>query len=332
MSKILLAILLTTLTTVELGQTKRSHQVPGSDKQAPGGEGETVVQLTFDGIMVFRRVENHYEVGVLDQSAATGHEFVVFLGTDQIQPGKLKQFLRKGNIWRLEIITPSGQKKADISERRNKDCNRLQDTVSQEDSKHAYDFCWIMDLENDFHNQELELIPGMLKPIIWLNNGELYTQSKYDQLERKKNSDPSCSNYGFVAQTIALQIKLQKDEKLVLRVDGTQENVFELPRDGVNVSIFNRPEKKKSKEKHNAQTTSACNFQPSHFRYYYRLFRNLPEASQYDIQPKQGGLLPFNRFHPSNKSHSKFDDARKDTFDNQSCGGVLLGRGTSSLH
>src|ERR1041384_3848989 len=114
MSRILLAILLTTLTTVELGQTKRSGQVPGPDKQSMAGAGETDVEITFDGIMVFRKVENHYEVGVLDESAAKGHEFVVFLGKDQIPPGKLKQALRKGNIWRLEVITPSGQKEANI--------------------------------------------------------------------------------------------------------------------------------------------------------------------------------------------------------------------------
>jgi hypothetical protein len=331
MSKILLAILLATLTTLELGQTRRSHQGPRSDKQPIDRQGEISVEVTFDGIMVFRKVENHYEVGVLDESAATGHEFSVFLDKNQIQPGKLKQFLRKGNLWRLEIITPSGQKEANILERKNKACNRLQDTVNQEDSNHAFDFCWIMDLENDFHNQELELIPGMLKPIIWLNNGELYTKYKYDQLERKQNSDPSCSNYGFVAETIALTINLQKDEKLVLRVDGTQENVFELPRDGVSVSIFNRPAKKKSKEKHNTPT-SACNFEPSHFRFYYRLFRNLPEVSQFDIQTKQGGLHPLNRFQPPNKAINKFDEARKDTFDDQACGAVLLGRSSSSLH
>ena len=331
MSKILLAILITALTTVDLGQTRRSRQVPGSDKQSIDREGEISVEVTFDGIMVFRKVENHYEVGILDESAATGHEFSVFLDKNKVPPGQLKQFLGKGNIWRLEIITPTGLKDANISERKNKDCNRLQDTVSQEDRNHAFDFCWIMDLENDFHNQELELIPGMLKPIIWLNNGELYTKLKYDQLERKQNSNPSCSDYGFVAETIALKINLQKDERLVLRVDGTQENVFELPRDGVSASIFNAPPKKKFKEKHNTPT-SACNFEPSHFRFYYRLFRNLPESSQYDIHPKENGLHPLNRFKPSNKTNNKFDEARIRSFDDQACGTVLLGKSSTSLH
>ena len=331
MSKILLAILISALPSANFGHLKGLPELPAStQKRAFNAKGEITVEVTFDGIMVFRRVGDHYEVGILDEATAKGHQFSVFRGRTEIPRKELKQFLGKGNIWHLEIVTPSGRNNPSIWERRSQDCDRLRDTVAREDRNHAYDFCWIMDLENDFHNQPLELIPGKLKPIIWLNNGELYTKLKYDQLQRKQSYTPSCSDYGFAAETIALKIQLQKGEKLVLRVDGTKDNVFELPRDGVSASIFNAPPKKEYMDKHNT-SASACYFEPSHFSFYYQLFRNIPADSQYNIKPKRNGFRPLNRFRPSRRS-DKFNEVRKDTFDNQACGAILLGRSTTSLH
>ena len=319
-----------------LGPVPQSHSflaMPQDNSVAANARSITV-EVTFDGIMVFRKVtkgKDHYEVGILDKSTAPDHEFSVFLDKKQMKPEVLQDFLKKGNIWKLEIVTTSGTKDPDIWERNKKDCNRQQDTTMFEDLDHAYDFCWIMDLETHFHNQELKLSEGKLKPIIWLNNGELYTKFKYDQLQRKQYSDASTwSDFGFVAETLALQIKLRANETLRLRIEGTTEKVFELPKDGSIASIFNAPPAKKYTKSHNTRKTER-KFEPSHFKYYYGLFPQIAHARKYDIQPKKDGLRPINRFQPSDRRYREFNDIRRRSFDNQACGTVLLGMSNDSL-
>src|ERR1051326_7361285 len=205
--------------------TQVSTATPGAPATARADKS-TVVQVTFDGLMTFEKLpDGHYEVGVLPRAASQDHYFQIVIDGKAIT---LPKQTTATPIWTLDVVTPSGIKPQDIYPRSHKPCNRLQDTTAFEDLDHAYDFCWIMDLENDFGSpRTLKLKSDALIPIISLRNGELYTLSKYDEQERQ-DSRKNYVEYGFVAETIALQIKLAEGEKVRLRVPGRADPLFTL--------------------------------------------------------------------------------------------------------
>ena len=194
--------------------------------------------------------------------------------------------------------------------------------MAKEKSDHALDFCWIMDLESEFHGgQPLKLKQNVLKPIIVLNNGELYTKFKYDELEREQRPKSGSWNpYGFVAETLALKVNLRKGEHLVLS-NGTGQEVFRLPsaKGDVIAGLYNSP------PKHSKSMRASSAREPSHFLYYYDLFTNVAENEKVDIQPKQGGLKPLNPFPKPRPKRGLDDLVRMFTFDNQECGAAFLG-------
>lgn len=280
------------------------------------------VEVTFDGLMVFRRVGNHYEVGILDENTAINHELKVTIGETPISSAKLAKFLNSGNQWSLDVVSASGKKAPDIKPRQNKQCSRLQDTKDGlVDIDHVFDFCWIMDLETEFHGgKALVLKPKKLKPIIKLNNGQLYTKYNYDELERVKGHSTTYTPFGFVADMLALRVDLKDNEKLELTV-GNQV-VFSLTPNGErSAGIFNAPKGPDMGE--------------SHFRYYYNLF-DVPDSEQYDIRlwKEMKDRHPLNRYfgrQPSDKDFNAFDKLRILTFDNQMCGAVFLGKSADPL-
>lgn len=295
---------------------------------------KVTVEVTFDGLMVFRKVKpDHYEVGILDKNTATDHEFHVVVGGKEFTPTEIYKFISPGKDgkaknWRLEVLTSSGQPKPhDIHARHVRDCNRLQDT-ELEDVNHVFDFCWIMDLEKEFNgNQEFKLKEGKLIPIIELNNGELFTKFKYDQLNRKRRPSGTSHDFGFVAETIAIQVELEEDESLVLTGGGGE--VFRLSGKGPRqAGIFNAPPPMK-KYKMGDQ---------SHFPFYYELFEKPTTGTGVgdDIEAKQGGRRPMNRYYPyidarDRKKRALDDQIRFFTFDRQACGAALLGKSTDPL-
>jgi len=306
------------------------------EPNAAGAKGKTtMVEVTFDGLMVFQRVGDHYEVGILGKETAIDHEFKYTIGKDKNKDKKkdkarkalVTQLMSSEDIWRLEVVNRSGRKPADIKPREVKGCNRLQDTIDGHvDLEHVFDFCWITDLEREFHGgQTLTLKPGKLKPIIWLNNGELYTKYNYDELERENRPDgPTWSDLGFVTETVALRVDLQEDEYLVLSAAGREVFRLPTPEGERNAGIFNAPRVKYRTMKHGAR-------EHSHFLYYYELFSNVAGGEKIDIRRKTPARRPLNRFYPDISYSAPDDDVRIRTFDRQACGSVLLGKSTGPL-
>lgn len=319
-----LLIALLVFTGLGLLNCSQTRPAPPDQPQAQANKSPTV-EVTFDGIMVFRRVGDHYEVGILDKDTAVDHEFRIVVGDNVVPDNRIAQLMNSGNIWSLDVVDASGQKRSDIKSRQVKPCNRLQDTAAgQVDRAHLFDFCWIMDLEGEFHDgQTFDLIPGKLKPIIHLNNGELYTKYNFDELERAKGHSTTYSDFGFVADMVALTVDLKDDERLVMTVAG--QEVFSLTPNGVrSAGIFNAPKKNDSMDT------------DSHFHYYYDLFRSVPESEKYDLRLVEESRRrhPLNRYSPKDRSAKDFtalDDIRIRTFDNQMCGAVLLGKSTDPL-
>jgi hypothetical protein len=304
---------------------------PENYSVAANYQSTTTVEVTFDGLMVFRRVRgtpDHYEVGILDEATARGHEFVITLENKTLGT-KRTSSTTEPKKWSLHVLTAAGaQKPIDIKPRDVKPCRRLEDTDDPEDLEHVFDFCWIIDLEQEFHGgQPLKLKPNKLKPIILLNNGQLYAKYKYDQIERESSPDGQPADFGFVAETIGLRVDLERNERLVL-IDDAGKTVFTLKPEGPqNAAIYNAPPTGMNRR----AKRQGCPYE-SHFPYYYDLFDNVSASEKIDICPKESGLRPLNRWFEPDAKHSKQNDKlRKRTFDDQSCGATLLGRSSDPL-
>src|SRR5690349_12501080 len=71
----------------------------------------TTVEVTFDGLMVFRKVSDHYEVGVLDGTITRGHEFKITVDNEEkkIERVSSKDPKDKGpKKWSLHVLTAAG--------------------------------------------------------------------------------------------------------------------------------------------------------------------------------------------------------------------------------
>ena len=341
MSKTLLRILIIALPILSgfSQQFDRSQSVAAKGANHSAAQsGPRTVEVTFDGLMVFAKVGNHYELGVLEPNTAVDHEFKITVGKDPIDDSRIKQLLSLGNTWTLDVVSGSGTRATtnppNVTRREAKTCNRPLDTTNEHTNyDHVFDFCWMMDLENEFHGgRALALRPNKLKPIIFLNGGELSSKFKYDELEKERKPNDYIS-YGFVTETTGLKVDLGANERLVLKVGG--ETVFSLPTaDGItNAGIFNAPKKHYVPTKRDGQDHS-------HFLYYYDVFSNVASNERYDVRAKTDGRRPLNRYFPDLRFHNKNylqatnradDEVRMRTVDDMACGGGFLGKRTRSL-
>jgi len=311
----------------------RSQSFSALNKTSPTQPEGTKVEVTFAGLMVFRQVGDHYEVGILNKDAAPDHQFAVLVGKTPLDADKVSQWALAGP-WSMNVVGPSGENHS-IDVQHLKPCHRLRETQHHNDADkpHFFDFCWLMDLEKEFNGgKQLRMIKGKLTPIIKLNNGELYTKYNYDELERAKGGSEKYKPLGFVADMISLRVNLQANEKLELRTVNN-ELVFSLTAGGeTEAGIYNAPPEHsyvKSKD-------GKLKEEESHFQYYYNLFA-VSKPKQYKIRVSDDA----NNNHPPNYyPHSRPSVYDKDDpfnkfndlcFDNQMCGAVFLGRSTEPL-
>src|SRR5215831_9400940 len=137
MSKTKLGMLIIALLTSAGGPNRvnRSQALLGSSEDYSGpafGQSQpTLVEVTFDGLMVIRQVDSHYEVGVLEgQNTAPHHKFSVTVDGSPLPDKRVGQLLALGNTWSLDTVTSSGMGLgAAINARQVRSCNRKADTV-----------------------------------------------------------------------------------------------------------------------------------------------------------------------------------------------------------
>ena len=278
-----------------------------------GRVNSSTVEITFDGLMVFHKLGNHYEVGILDAVAtpAPHHKFAITV--DDVPVGNDVEALKAlGNAWVLEVAR--GDAGVNIHDKHH--TTRFDDS---EETKE--DFTWIIDLESsEFQNEKLDLFPGKLKPIIQLSKGELFTKYKTHRLKRKRGIG-AFDSFGFVADKIGLRLNLSGEEELVLKVVGEGKNgeAFRLKANESHpyykVAIRNVMNHEMVKAK--IKTAS----EPSHFQYYYKLFDNVSKFKRFEFEKE---------YKPSINSRDTMGDFSK-TLDSSKCcpyicGQLLLGK------
>jgi hypothetical protein len=260
---------------------------PTNDQESgPGTPPPRTVEITFDGLMVFHKSGNYYEVGIPDNAAIheTGHQFSIAVTPDpgtrpKLDKARLTYLKGLGNNWLLEVDGSSQGNRQGITEKeKGHDHKRLTDSEEGQ-----WDFSWMMDLESrEFHGHKLDLIPGNLRPIIHLSTGDLYTKYKSEKLRRQHGEKAQFTDFGFVTETVGLKIELQDGEYVVLRVSGEGEDGEAFRVNSGVVAIEN-----------SSNHLSAASTGPSHFQLYYGLFSDKTKRFDFALKkPPEGPLNP----------------------------------------
>lgn len=274
MSKIIATLLLTAITLLPINAVPRSTPSP-----ALNGEREVVV--LFSGLLVFHfnKEKNSYEVGVV-APAAHGHKFCIQrkgapfpLCREDLAPAL-------GDKWTLSISNSPGGKPRAIG-------HGGQRRVDHEEGQ--FDFDWIVDLEGpEFHNKQLELIPGKLKPIIQLPKAELFTMYKSPDMLRWQGTKPDKPPvFGFVSETIGMRVTLKPKEVMLLTDDKTGAEILRVdyapPSPGGSNELieFNNVRKPTPMGSHPPAG-------PSDFSMYYPLFEGLDDKDKFDFDINPG--------------------------------------------
>jgi len=306
MSRSMMAAILATLLVFScLSCNKRG--APTSATFAPDSVGVTIL---FGGLMVFHKENGmpSYEVGILGPDASPGHVFTV--SVDGVV--KDRQHLPSGGNWTLELTNSQAPAAFVLTEVGHS--ARHPDDVNGQ-----YDFSWIIDLESsEFHGHELELKPQLLKPIIHLPGGKLYTRYKSVDLQRRQGNSSS-SDFGFLPETTALDLQLHSGQELVLKDSSSS---------GPNGEIF----RLSYSPSHPHYEVWILNTRPpeegSDFRLYYNLFPSVQPEQQYDFSYAGSTLSPFNPF-PTRTFHKTM--MILPTVEGGPCTAVLLGKRSASL-
>lgn len=230
------------------------------------------VTVSFNGLMAFHPTGSGYDVGILINRRDVAHDHVFKVSVD----GESKPFtLSPGASWSLSVTNSStGVKPNEVG---HNSSQRYPDS-----SAGQYDLSWIIDM--DKLHSGLTLKAGLLNPIIHLTDGVFFTRNKTEDMERWKGGAKDV-DFGFFAETVALDIEIQNGQELVLADDKSGSTpVFRIPY-GLGPPI------------HEVAITNSPDILPQHsdFPLYYNIISNINPRDQYDFRPKR---VP--RGHPYN--------------------------------
>ncbi len=182
--------------------------------------------ITFEGLLVFRPDPDNSlcEVGVLrarvpPDPQEPSHILQIEVdpnpqtGTGKLikDPAELESFITTGHVsWNLDVSL-NGQQLQELDVNTGIPPDRKTPTF-----QNRQDFGWIINIESlEFHNGPLERTRGQLMPVISLTNGRLFTACLTDSIDKKQGQN-TCSNCGFIAGTISLEIDTSRGEVPVL--------------------------------------------------------------------------------------------------------------------
>jgi len=268
----LLVGLATFSTCKRTGPTNRGSEPQG--KAASEARGPSDVLILFSGLMVFHERgtgTNKYEVGILQRA---DHMFSISVDGIEI----LRDSWPEGRKWSLETPEPASTaftigKKAIASRRPDTDDNQN-------------DFGWLIDIET-LHSG-IKLTPEVLNPIIQLPDGEISTKYKsydlkYWQGPKSKETEPK--EFGFVPETISLELELRQNQPLLLKNDEKTLNLIEKPMHKFHVVVIRNVPKDYSEDT---------------FHHYYEVFKDVDPTLQYHFEANRDKLERRERLHPKN--------------------------------
>lgn len=273
MSKILFAALLAaSVISSSCNKTpepaNRPEEAASKSERATGkspGPGASLVTIMLSGLMVLHKdqAKGTYEVGVIPNA----HHVFKFTVDGMAQKPT-------GKNWTIEVTNAAPT--AAMPEAKGH-AGRNPDDINGQ-----WDFDWVIDLEGpEFHNAPVVLTEGVLNPIIHLPNGRLYTKFKSILLQRRQGTG-ALSDFGFVPETMAIDLELQPNQELVLKDDMGHSTTLLQPNPGQHiVRIGNIPEKP---------------MEESDFHLYYDLlFKKVPKNEQFDFDGVQNAKVrPYN--------------------------------------
>jgi hypothetical protein len=102
-------------------------------------------------------------------------------------------------------------------------------------------FQWIIDMENiEMHNTKLSLIRGVLKPVMHVNIGELYTRELSEVPYRRTQVDSTVTEFGKVAAVTGVRIATLPQGKASLKVGASTYPLVASPGMTYEVTFTNR--------------------------------------------------------------------------------------------
>ena len=302
---IFLTLIATSLIFSGCGRTQQPTQ--NTEQPSVSAVDRSLVTLYFRGLMVFHKEtgggrDGYYEVGILP-AVKHDHDFKFFVNDED-----LTTYLDPKRHWTFEVTGSTGSLILPEPKGHN------QTRPDKEQGVRGFD--WLIELDGpQFHDGDLEVKKDVLKPIFHLPNGKLYTEYKSIDLIRcqgdggcAKQDNPR-SDFGFMSETIAMDLELKSGQELILKSDSGQRSIlkFSPGRGRQTVEIWNvRP--KPTEE--------------SDFNLYYKLlFTKVSADQQYDFERKTG-----DRYFPYNPRPRPQPPLSK-TCCQMDCTAVLLGRG-----
>jgi len=241
-------------------------------------EDESLVTVFFAGLMYFRQDEEEhiFEIGIL--RGAPDHTFKIF-GPD----GKGADIPAETTELVLEVIDKkSGNTRRDATPHQaGPEFNRRDSRGDPTDYRLIVDFDELYPPISPGDPPDYEVFDDALSPTIYAYAGEAFTLCRTEFLTSKKGDDPP-TDFGYMADTIGLNISLEPNEVLVLRDRDAEDPILRveyMPRTTQYIVVANLPPREMRDHPHDG---------PTHFQNYYLLVPK-PFGERYDFAFKFDG-------------------------------------------
>lgn len=257
---------------------------------------ESLLTIVFRGMIVvnLRSTDDgdYCEFGILH--TADGH--YVRINTvkncvlESVQPIKDDVILALSPDWQLEVINPVENGVTTRTE--GEEFNRREHPFGD-------DFRWLIDLEGvEFYDSDLtdQIHTDVLRPVIRVPCGQLYTRLKSRELDRSRGTG-AFENFGFISAAIGCDIRVNENTRVILKATGVTlpDFTFEFDQREPHTiyEIVNSPPDVSEVEHHHTGDLDENGLTEAqmadHFQHYYDMF-NDPDIERFQFE--ESGAAP----------------------------------------
>lgn len=253
--------------------------------------------LGFRGLMVFNfggeENQRYLEIGFLP---AQGH----VLRINTIKDSKMA---KPPDLLDALVNTTSRDWRLDIQGEDRGVTTRTQgETFARLTHAFAEDFRWMVDIEGDDFHGDLtgKLKTDMLKPLLRIPSGELYTIVKTPTLERKRENDAAFTEFGSLGAVVGCDIKLEgteaklwAGEELIFTFKSAPNTIYEIANTPLDVSplVLASPLSPANATTHEHDHDHGSGVSPhaDHFQHYYDLLEGVAGIEK--VTFKKAGVI-----------------------------------------